>query len=432
MSVPTVEVSTHSSIEKTILASLRKNINLLNSDNPSSEEAIIHRVLLFTPSIRKHLSLQHLEAIEKEYVGDKSPFKSKVLSILSKCNEVSLEVSPRAKPSKDIVDYYLTSILIYQLIVLSKYDDCYALIQQMIDHFMSVGYMDIQKEYIVSRVLTYLMLLYNHHYDMPSLLNDLLSSYRICCLHNNRILCSSLYNCILRVYISDRQYLTASHFLRTAEFSCNVSDKQFLRFSYYRALVSTVLLDYLEAEHCLFAVHKKSGGQETGPFYEEVMKLSILVKLLIGENPELATVARNRHLAPYVELARVVMRGDLDAYRRVVEERRNVFAVDGLDRIVNRLHNTVIRIALVKLSKSYSRISLAEVATILQLDGPEEACYTCMRNIRDKIIAGRIEGDYFVTDEAENVELTSQPRDLFSKRIAFCLNLRKEIIKNSV
>ena len=269
----------------------------------------------------------------------------------------------------------------------------------MVEHFVSVGYMDIQKEYVVSRVLTYLMLLYNHHYDMPSLLNDLLSTYRICCLHNNRILCvapcvaphvqSALYNCILRVYISARQYLTASHFLSTAEFPSDVSDKQFLRFSYYRALVSAVLLDYTEAEHSLFAVHKKSGGQETGPFYEEVAKLSILVKLLIGENPEVAVAARNRRLAPYVELARVVMRGDLDAYRRVVEERRAVFAVDGLDRIVSRwgpsgtlicrLHNTVIRIALVKLSKSYSRISLAEVATILQLDGPEEACYTCMR-----------------------------------------------------
>ena len=94
------------------------------------------------------------------------------------------------------------------------------------------------------------------------------------------------------------------------------------------------------------------------------------------------------------------MRGDLDAYRRVVEERRNVFAVDGLDRIVNRctwdetvicrLHNTVIRIALVKLSKSYSRISLAEVATILQLDGPEEACYTCMRVGLEGNVEGRI------------------------------------------
>lgn len=43
------------------------------------------------------------------------------------------------------------------------------------------------------------------------------------------------------------------------------------------------------------------------------------------------------------------------------------------------LHNTVIRIALVKLCKSYSRISLAEIASVLQLDGAEEARYTCMR-----------------------------------------------------
>ena len=70
----------------------------------------------------------------------------------------------------------------------------------------------------------------------------------------------------------------------------------------------------------------------------------------------------------------------------------------------------MIRVALVKLSKSYSRISLREIASILQLDSAEEACYTCMRvgvgvvsngkNIRDGIIQGRIEGDYFVTEEA--------------------------------
>ena len=47
---------------------------------------MIHRVLLFTPSIRKHLSFQQLEALEKEYVADNAPFKSHVLSIISKYN----------------------------------------------------------------------------------------------------------------------------------------------------------------------------------------------------------------------------------------------------------------------------------------------------------------------------------------------------------
>ena len=217
----------------------------------------------------------------------------------------------------------------------------------MIKHFITVGYMDIQKEYIVTRVITYLMLLHNQNYPMPSLLSDLLSWYRICCLNNNRVLCvfrpfpspdpqSALYNAILRVYIAERQYLTAAHFLQTASFPADVSDKQFLRFSYYKALVSTVLLNYAEAERCLFSIHKKSGGQETGPFFEEVVKLSVLVKLLIGETPDLSIPAGNRQLTPYAELAAVVMRGDLDAYRRVVEARNSVFVRDRLERIVAR------------------------------------------------------------------------------------------------
>lgn len=274
---------------------------------------------------------------------------------------MTLEVVPRQPACKDIVDYYLTSILIYKLIKISKHADvrnsgsteanpqAYSLIKAMVQNFITVGYMDIQKEYIVTRVCTYLMLLHNKTYPMPSLLRDLLSWYRIACLNNNRILCvsfflsflfshaqSALYNSILRVYITDRQYLTASHFLQTASFPAHVSDKQFLRFSYYKALVSTVLLNYTEAEHCLFSIHKKSGGQETGPFFEEVAKLSVLVKLLTGENPDLTIPAGNRQLAPYGELAAVVMRGDLDAYRRVVDARNSVFVRDRLERIVAR------------------------------------------------------------------------------------------------
>ena len=69
--------------------------------------------------------------------------------------------------------------------------------------------------------------------------------------------------------------------------------------------MSTVLLDYTEAEHSLFAIHKKSGGQEIGPFFGEVEKLSILVTLLTGEKPDLNQIKNQRNLAPYKELATV-------------------------------------------------------------------------------------------------------------------------------
>lgn len=45
---------------------------------------------------------------------------------------------------------------------------------------------------------------------------------------------SALYNCILRVYVSEKQYLTATHFIASAPFPENVSDKQYIRYSYYK------------------------------------------------------------------------------------------------------------------------------------------------------------------------------------------------------
>ena len=53
------------------------------------------------------------------------------------------------------------------------------------------------------------------------------------------------------------------------------------------------------------------------------------------------------------------------------------------------MHNTVIRIALVKMAKSYSRISLAEIASILELDTVEEARCTCMRVGKEERISDR-------------------------------------------
>ena len=40
---------------------------------------------------------------------------------------MTLEAVPRQPPCKDIVDYYLTSILIYKLITISKLEDVGAL-----------------------------------------------------------------------------------------------------------------------------------------------------------------------------------------------------------------------------------------------------------------------------------------------------------------
>ena len=50
----------------------------------------------------------------------------------------------------------------------------------------------------------------------------------------------------------------------------------------------------------------------------------------------------------------------------------------------------MIRLALVKMAKSYSRISLAEIASILELDNVEEARCTCMRVGNEERVSDRI------------------------------------------
>ena len=124
----------------------------------------------------------------------------------------------------------------------------------VISHFMTEGYMDIQKEYIISRACTYLMVLYNRHFAVPSLLpytsspllilqNPPLQLPRLLPAqqqHRPRSLLSllspqsALYNCILRVYVTEKQYLTATNFIASAPFPENVSDKQYIRYSYYK------------------------------------------------------------------------------------------------------------------------------------------------------------------------------------------------------
>ena len=95
--------------------------------------------------------------------------------------------------------------------------------------------------------------------------------------------------------------------------------------------MATVLLDYAGAEHALFAIHKRLSDGSC-----EVAKLDILVRLLTGGNPDLAQLPATRATAPYRDLAYVVMRGNLAAFRDVVQRKQTCFQEDGLLRIVSR------------------------------------------------------------------------------------------------
>ena len=106
---------------------------LLNQDNKLKDIPVIHRVLLFTPSIRKHLDFQNLESMIKQYVSDASPLKADLLRIIAKyivrlvlcCDLIGNErASERDEGEFERrCGLHLASILIYQLLTINRYDD---------------------------------------------------------------------------------------------------------------------------------------------------------------------------------------------------------------------------------------------------------------------------------------------------------------------
>ncbi|KAJ6938124.1 26S proteasome non-ATPase regulatory subunit 3 [Populus alba x Populus x berolinensis] len=100
-------------------------------------------------------------------------------------------------------------------------------------------------------------------------------------------------------------------------------------------------------------------------------KWAVLVHLLLGEIPERTIFKQSgleRALRPYFMLTNAVRIGDLELFRNVAEDLAGFFGSDKTYNLIVRLRHNVIRTGLRKISISYSRISLADVAEKLKLD----------------------------------------------------------------
>lgn len=94
------------------------------------------------------------------------------------------------------------------------------------------------------------------------------------------------------------------------------------------------------------------------------------------------------------------------------------------------------------LSLAYSLISLRDICVKLHLDSEEDAEYIVGKAVRDGVIEARVDhtngwmitqarGGVLATgiDGIEGVYATGEPREVFTKRIGFCLDLHNESVK---
>ncbi|GJW12040.1 probable 26S proteasome non-ATPase regulatory subunit 3 [Tanacetum coccineum] len=126
--------------------------------------------------------------------------------------------------------------------------------------------------------------------------------------------------------------------------------------------------------------------------------------------------------------------GDLELFKTTAEKFSSTFSTDRTNNLIVRLRHNVIRTGLRNISISYSRISLADVATKLRLDSPNpvaDAESIVSKAIRDGAIDATIDhaNGWMLSKETGDIYSTNEPQMAFNSRIAFCLNMHNEAVR---
>jgi 26S proteasome regulatory subunit N3 len=263
----------------------------------------------------------------------------------------------------------------------------------------------------------------------------LLAFYRTSCVRRDEMGQAVLLNLLLRNYL-EYNLVEAAHTLSMrANFPENASNNQFCRYLYYMGRIQAIQLDYSEAYQRLLMAARKAPPGTAGGFSRDVHKLIVIVQLLMGDIPERAIfnqVDLRQALQPYLALTLAVRNGDLKMFNAVTAEHAAAFTADGTITLVQRLGHNVLKTGLRKISVSYSRVSLQDIANKLHLPSAAAAEYICAKAIRDGVIEAKIdhENGWLSSHEVLDLYTTDEPQRAFHKRIAFCLDVHNEAVKS--
>ncbi|KNH04460.1 26S proteasome non-atpase regulatory subunit 3 [Perkinsela sp. CCAP 1560/4] len=246
--------------------------------------------------------------------------------------------------------------------------------------------------------------------------------YRKFMLDNDHIGLQLARNLILQNYVRHKHYILADKFMSAVlpqecmdDATNSVSwamlpklldENETACFFLHAALVKTVLVDYNTAKNYIANSIRKGPGDSCPEFHQYISKLSVLIELLNGGTPAIGDSAEKPEIRPYTELADCIRRGEVSKFEEVLKTNATVFEADRTILLATRVRHNVLRTALRAICRSYSRISLTDVAEKLCLD--EEATrnihYILMKAISEGAIAAKID---FSRHELISTEFTS-------------------------
>jgi 26S proteasome regulatory subunit N3 len=247
-----------------------------------------------------------------------------------------------------------------------------------------------------------------------------------------------LVTAVLRSFLADNLYTQAEKFRANVIFpdESKCDTNAVARYLYYCGRIDAVQLRYAAAHAALQQALRKAPSNGAWGFAQAVQKHLILVELLRGDMPERAvfhTKQLRGALAPYLALCKAVRVGNVSAFNALLNEAALLqrYEADGTLSLVFRLRQNVIKTGLHKLTSSYSRMSLADVAARLSLPSAEDAELLTAKAIHDGVVSAVIDADSqcVAAKEMQNLYTTSQPKAAFLARIQYCLGVHEEATK---
>ena len=286
--------------------------------------------------------------------------------------------------------------------------------------------------------------------------NTLFALHRTATLSHNEFGQAVIINYLLKSFLKSHLIEQAAQLIESVNFPDQVSNNQLCRYLYYCGRISALRLEYTDAFTKLGQAQRKTPLYGTSPtgdslktakelnityndgnllFRLATTKLLLIVQLLLGEIPDrklFSNPETKESLAPYLELTKAIRTGDLRAFNDVVNgQYTSTFEEDENLTLIARLQHNVVKTGLRKISLSYRRISLKDIAERLHLPSTTSAEFVVSKAIKDGVIEATIdhEAGFLETQDQQDVYATSEPQNVLHKRISFCLDLYNETIK---
>jgi 26S proteasome regulatory subunit N3 len=424
-----------------------------------NQPRFLHRSIAQNVSIRKHANKDHLEKLAQKYFPSDYVSLPTFSSFVQKLPDVPVVEEKQSEPTStyfsssamDVsisedqstflpvtsmlpeVEVYLFTLLVTTLLrynLVQEAADCSSFLIERIRTFNRRS-LDV----FSSKSYFYYSLAFKRLNRLDSIRPTLLALYRTSFVRRDEMGQAVLLNLLLQNYLHYNLIEQAHTLSMRANFPENASNNQFCRYLYYMGRIQAIQLHYSEAYQRLNMAARKAPPGTASGFSRDVHKLIVLVQLLMGDVPERALFNQPelfQALQPYFALTLAVRNGDVILFHKVVDEHRAVFLADQTYTLVQRLGHNVLKTGLRKISVSYSRVSLQDIADKLHLPSAAAAEYICAKAIHDGVIEAKIdhENGWLSSHEVLDLYSTEEPQRAFHKRIAFCLDVHNEAVKS--